>query len=79
MKENDVLVRNMRAAIDAGKAVHLIGLLHGGVHSHNQHLYGLLEMAKKMGVENVYVHASRRPRHRPVIPARTSSRSSWRR
>ena len=27
------------------------------MHSHNQHLYGLLEMAKKMGVENVYVHA----------------------
>ena len=35
MKENDVLVRNMRAAIDAGKAVHLMGLLGtGGVHSH---------------------------------------------
>ena len=31
MKENDVLVRNMRAAIDAGKAVHLMGLLGTGV------------------------------------------------
>lgn len=38
MKENDVLVRNMRAAIDAGKAVHLMGLLGtGGVHSHIDH------------------------------------------
>ena len=43
MKENDVLVRNMRAAIDAGKAVHLMGLLGtGGVHSHIDHLFGLL-------------------------------------
>ena len=29
----------------------------GGVHSHNTHLYGLLEMAKRNGLENVYVHA----------------------
>ena len=28
----------------------------GGVHSHNTHLYGLLELAKREGVENVYVH-----------------------
>ena len=36
----------------------VVGLLSdGGVHSHNSHLYGLLEMAKKNGLENVYVHA----------------------
>jgi len=36
----------------------LIGLVSpGGVHSHTEHLYGLLEMAKKNGVENVYIHA----------------------
>ncbi|MDE6233965.1 MAG: 2,3-bisphosphoglycerate-independent phosphoglycerate mutase, partial [Lachnospiraceae bacterium] len=29
----------------------------GGVHSHNTHLYGLLEMAKREGLEKVYVHA----------------------
>ena len=34
-----------------------MGLLSsGGVHSHNTHLYGLLEMAKKSGLEKVYVH-----------------------
>ena len=39
------------------KALHLIGLLSdGGVHSHLTHLYGLLEMAKKSGVDNVFVH-----------------------
>lgn len=39
-------------------ALHLMGLLSdGGVHSHNEHLYGLLQMAKKNGIEKVYVHA----------------------
>ena len=28
----------------------------GGVHSHNRHLYGLIEMAKKSGVEKVFIH-----------------------
>ena len=57
MKQNDVLVRNMRAAIDAGKAVHFMGLLGaGGVHSHIEHLYGLLDMAKHLGAKDVFVH-----------------------
>lgn len=39
-------------------ALHLMGLLSsGGVHSHNTHLYGLLELAKKSGLEKVYIHA----------------------
>ncbi|MFR6066173.1 MAG: 2,3-bisphosphoglycerate-independent phosphoglycerate mutase [Eubacterium sp.] len=39
-------------------ALHLIGLVSpGGVHSHTEHLYGLLELAKKNSVENVYIHA----------------------
>ncbi len=38
-------------------ALHLIGLLsNGGVHSHNSHLYALLELAKKSGLTKVYVH-----------------------
>ncbi len=37
--------------------LHLYGLLSdGGVHSHNTHLYGLLELAKQNGLKNVYVH-----------------------
>ncbi len=40
-----------------GRALHLMGLLsNGGVHSHNEHLYGLLRLAKKKGLEKVYVH-----------------------
>ena len=39
------------------RALHLMGLLSdGGVHSHNTHLYALLEMAKRKGLKNVYVH-----------------------
>ena len=48
------------AAVDAGKqtALHLIGLLSdGGVHSMNTHLYALLELAARRGVERVFVHA----------------------
>jgi len=41
-----------------GKALHLMGLLSdGGVHSHNTHLYALLELARREGLEKVYVHA----------------------
>ncbi len=37
--------------------LHLMGLLsNGGVHSHNRHLYGLLELAKRKDFEDVYVH-----------------------
>lgn len=39
-------------------SLHLYGLLSsGGVHSHNTHLYGLLELAKREGLKKVYVHA----------------------
>lgn len=41
-----------------GSALHLIGLVsNGGVHSHIRHLYALLDIAKKNGVEKVYIHA----------------------
>ena len=41
-----------------GKALHLLGLLSdGGVHSHISHLKGLIDFAKKEGIETVYVHA----------------------
>jgi 2,3-bisphosphoglycerate-independent phosphoglycerate mutase len=40
-----------------GSALHLWGLVSdGGVHSHNTHIYGLLELAKRNGLDKVYVH-----------------------
>ena len=54
---NPVLLHAMENAKKPGAALHLMGLLSdGGVHSHIRHLFGLIEMAKKMGVEKVYVH-----------------------
>jgi 2,3-bisphosphoglycerate-independent phosphoglycerate mutase len=51
------LVAAMERARKSG-ALHLVGLLSdGGVHSHNTHLYALLEMAKARGVREVWVHA----------------------
>lgn len=56
--ENAMLSSVMRDAVAAGRAVHLMGLLSdGGVHSHRDHLYALLEMAKSLGAEQVFVHA----------------------
>ena len=57
MFKNPVLVKNMKAAIDAGKAIHLMGLVGtGGVHSHADHWFGVLEMAKHLGAKEIYLH-----------------------
>ena len=54
----DTLVKAFQKAKESGKSIHLMGLLSdGGVHSHIEHLYGLLEMSKRMDVKNVYIHA----------------------
>lgn len=56
--ENKEFCAAMDACREQGSALHLMGLLSdGGVHSHNTHLYALLEMAKRRGLEKVYVHA----------------------
>ena len=55
-QKNPALVSAMENAKD--KALHLIGLVSpGGVHSHTDHLYCLLQMAKDSGIQNVFVHA----------------------
>ena len=57
MMQNEALLKAMNNAKENGKALHFMGLLSdGGVHSHNTHLYALLEMAKKLGLEKVFVH-----------------------
>ena len=56
--QNPALVNSMENAKKNNSALHVMGLLSpGGVHSHMTHLYGIAEMAKKFGLEKVYVHA----------------------
>ncbi|MGO2100664.1 2,3-bisphosphoglycerate-independent phosphoglycerate mutase [Vagococcus salmoninarum] len=55
---NETLVKAMDHAIANDSALHLFGLLSdGGVHSHQNHLYALLETAKAKGVKETFVHA----------------------
>ncbi|MBM7834732.1 2,3-bisphosphoglycerate-independent phosphoglycerate mutase [Clostridium sardiniense] len=56
--KNEELLKAMKNAKENNTALHLMGLLSdGGVHSHINHLKGLLEFAKKEGLTEVYVHA----------------------
>ena len=55
--ENEAILKAMDNAKEKGTSLHIFGLLSdGGVHSHNTHLYTLLELAKRRGLEKVYVH-----------------------
>ncbi len=56
--KNAELLCAMNAAKESGRKLHLFGLVStGGVHSHIDHLYALVKMAKEVGLENVYIHA----------------------
>lgn len=55
--ENTVLLETMNRAKEKQKGLHLLGLLsNGGVHSHIDHLFALLEMTKKQGLDKVFIH-----------------------
>ena len=55
--ENKALLDAVNNAKEKGSALHLMGLVSdGGVHSHNTHLYALLELAKRNDLEKIYVH-----------------------
>lgn len=55
---NPTLVETMEHAMKTGGALHLMGLVSpGGVHSHTDHLYALVQMAKDQGLSKVYIHA----------------------
>lgn len=56
--ENPALLHAVENCKKNDSSLHLFGLLSdGGVHSHNTHLYGLLELAKRNNLSKVYVHA----------------------
>lgn len=55
---NETLLASVEHAKQSGGALHLLGLVSpGGVHSHTDHLYALLQMAKDNGLTKVFVHA----------------------
>ena len=58
LAHNEALKKAFLAAAGKERALHLLGLLSdGGVHSHQEHLEALLQLAVKWGIERVYVHA----------------------
>lgn len=55
--ENEALKNAVQSAINNGTALHLMGLMSdGGVHSHKSHVWAIVELAKKMGLQKVYLH-----------------------
>ncbi len=58
LAKNEVIVDSIKHAMDNNKKVHIMGLLSpGGIHSHINHIFGLVEAAKAQGATEVYVHA----------------------
>ena len=56
--ENPAYVRAMDACREHDSSLHLMGLLSdGGVHSHLEHLFALMKLARDRGLEKVYIHA----------------------
>lgn len=56
-EKNETFVNAMKHVKEKGKNLHLFGLLSdGGVHSHIEHMFALLRLAKEEGIENVYIH-----------------------
>ncbi len=56
--QNEAYLSAMNDCKKNNTSLHLMGLLSdGGVHSHIEHLYALLKMAKDQGIERVYIHA----------------------
>ncbi len=55
---NPALTAAVDAACSKGRAVHIFGLLSpGGVHSHEEHIHAMIDMAVNRGCDQVYVHA----------------------
>ena len=56
--ENEAMNKAVDNALKNDGSLHLFGLLSpGGVHSHNTHMYGILELAKRKGLKKVFIHA----------------------
>jgi 2,3-bisphosphoglycerate-independent phosphoglycerate mutase len=55
--KNRILLDSLRKTKEKSSRLHLLGLLgDGGVHSHQRHMEGLIEMARREKIDNVYLH-----------------------
>jgi 2,3-bisphosphoglycerate-independent phosphoglycerate mutase len=71
--DNSTLTAAVDKAVSAGKAVHILGLLsEGGVHSHQDHLVAMAELAAQRGAEKIYLHAFLDGRDTPPKSAQPS-------
>lgn len=56
--ENPALTKAVDAAVSQGKAVHIMGLASpGGVHSHDEHISAMIDLAAQRGADKIYLHA----------------------
>jgi len=70
---NNTLTQAVDKALLNDKAVHILGLLSpGGVHSHEEHLQAMVELALQRGVKKVYIHAFLDGRDTPPKSAQTA-------
>lgn len=70
---NQTLTNAVDGAVNQGKAVHILGLLSpGGVHSHEEHILAMAELAAERGAEKVYLHAFLDGRDTPPKSAESS-------
>ncbi|WP_339490904.1 2,3-bisphosphoglycerate-independent phosphoglycerate mutase [Pseudomonas sp. EL_65y_Pfl2_R95] len=71
--QNPVITQAVDSAVNNGKAVHILGLLSdGGVHSHQDHIAAMVELAAKRGAEKIYLHAFLDGRDTPPKSAQAS-------
>jgi 2,3-bisphosphoglycerate-independent phosphoglycerate mutase len=71
--DNEALNNAVTEAIKHDKAIHVFGLLSpGGVHSHEEHIFSMLELAKEKGANKIYLHAFLDGRDTPPRSAEAS-------
>ncbi|MBS7662374.1 2,3-bisphosphoglycerate-independent phosphoglycerate mutase [Pseudomonas lalucatii] len=71
--DNAAICSAVDQAVAAGKAVHILGLLSdGGVHSHQEHIAAMAELAARRGAERIYLHAFLDGRDTPPRSAQAS-------
>ncbi|CEN55432.1 2,3-bisphosphoglycerate-independent phosphoglycerate mutase [Candidatus Methylopumilus turicensis] len=69
--QNPVLLEAVNQAKNTDKALHIFGLISdGGVHSHQDHIYAMIRMAAKQGLNKIYIHAFLDGRDTPPVSAK---------